>query len=509
MITYAQLCRKHQEYQGEYWKQIKALADGGYAIDKEMVSTMLPKLTGEEEDTYQLRLKNAYYLPYMGNLIGYYASSLGVDPIVVDTDDTSSMPAYYEEFQESVYRLGSATVDLNTNIQDQIYTAMLFTSSYCLVDFPALENDQPKTRLEEEMLGIDQAYLCPVDPLEVWNWCEDDEGQLEWISLHHMYTRQENIEDAEPYVYEDFTIYYEDRWVRYGYKYKAAKPPKEKEQPITTVEGSHPFGRVPVIRTTLPKQLCFGDKIYSVAKKIFQKQNALDYGSDKSLFQFIAIKLQEPDDTSIGGISEDQLRGVNQPVGPGRAWIGAEKDSISFVSPDASPFVWCQGHIEWLRTEMSRILNQTALGLTNSGAALKRSADSRTLDMACMEIILKHLGNVANDYAVTVMDMVAAGRKEQLRFTSTGGTDFEQFSIDEFVDRAMKIETINLPSPTFKADYGYELIKQEMTGHPEDRLELMYKELKAAYSSESTMADKMSTAQLGQLTDGDPTKLNE
>jgi hypothetical protein len=501
-INYKQLSRKHAKWNAPYWAELKVLANGGNILNRKMLEKLLPKSPGEEADVYKWRIDNAYFIPYLGSMLGYYASSIISDPLVMNTDDESQvMPEYYEEFQESVYRSGSFNITTNEHVRSVLEQAFLTQTEYTLIDFPELpdEDEPPTTKLEEEMLGMDQAYLCPVDASEVYNLREDEEGNLIWINIHSRVAYQEEISDEFLTNVETFTIYFSDHWERYTFKWlENARPPVDSDPPTEVKTGPHSFGRVPVVRLNLPDTLYFGDKIGSIAKKIFQKMNALDYSSDRSLFQFLVVKLQGQSGDNPNPIADDVDRAKNQILGAGRVMELAEKDTAEMLGGDAAPLEWTQNHIAFLRDEMARIINQTALSLSFNNKMMSRSMESKAFDRKAMEIILEHLGKICKDYMEEIFDMVAAGRGEtELRFRASGMEDYAQLGIDEVADIQSKVSKLALPSPTFNTDYAFATIKQLMDGSPKERLDIMYKELEAGYAKSEVQADQKHEVEIG------------
>lgn len=491
--TYAMLKKKHCNYYAGDWMKLRLLANGGELTNEEK-KLIIPKSPNEPDSNYTFRLDNAYVMPYLGQMLSYYISAVVSDPVEVDTEG-QALDEYYKDFSKDVYKSAAYKTDINGHNQKALWDAFLCGGvSYCLVDLPAapLDGYEPKNRLEEEKMGQNKGYLCPLDPIEVYNVVEDDDGQLKFVVVHHKYSLQEDITDVNDNIIEDFTVYYKDRFVIHRFIFKKNKPPRDKDTPTKEIEQKHTFGSVPVERLILPDELKLAEKIGGVAKKIVQKLNTMDYGSDKSLIQFLAVKLQQDSVDEAGSLDPD--RATNQTIGYGRALVLASGDDAEYIGASAEPFKWAQDNVAWLRGEMATIISQSALNLPNSGAALQRSGDSRKIDLLQQELILKNLGVCLKHYTERLFTKLAAGRKDSaVTFCAKGAEDFRTSDLDGLVDRMTKINALDIPSPTFKSLLAHELVKEELVGHPPEDIDKIKAELDAAYSVEDIAGQAAAT----------------
>lgn len=511
MPTYQQLAKvKHPDYDATYWRKIRALYSGMSQIrkclaDKEMREVLFPRHLGEEDWVYTERIKRFWYEPYMGYLIDTIVANLANDPLRMseDTDEDASAEGgkpspgavklqgktngepFYDAFFQNVAPKNAEKKSFNQLIREQITTALLCKRAWTLVDMPpAIQG--PASRDREVAEVADATYACPIDPECVYDWeCDDDgDGDLAWVLVCMISNRRGSLAVGRNMRREEFTLYTKEGWEKYIYEYDPEKnPPKDEQEPDKTVAGTHSFGRVPLLPFELPDGLWAGSKIESMAAEHLNKLNALSWSQYRSLFQFLVVNMQAPD--PLNPITEDGGRAVNQPLGPGRVMVLGEKDKAGYVGPESGPYDTALNFLCHVRDEMHRVLSMMAMSVDNSGAALKRSADSKQVDQQSSAVILKDLGRRCREHGEVVYELVSDGRGEDAKAWCAQGMDqFDEVSMDSLVNEAALLETVPIPSPTFKALYKFELARRAVPGATDDQLEQIMDELQSNITAE-------------------------
>jgi hypothetical protein len=520
---------KHEEYDAVYWRKIHALYAGMSVMRKTLTDAtvrdlLFPKHLGEEDWVYKERLKRVFYIPYMGQLVDYITAALAADPIRMSEDaGAPGSPqaatatkvlngkvngnTFYDAFNKDCSPPGGERMSFNQLIRHQIMQALLYRRAWTMVEMPSMKeaagDDAPRSRYEELKTIGDGCYACPVDPEDVYDWECDDDGELLWALVCRTEKKRMSLEVARNIVREEYTFYTRDDWTRYVYEYDPEKKPPVPEQAPDFTEGPfpHSFTRVPLIPFALPDGLWAGGKIESIACEHFNKRNALSWAEYRSLFQFISVKLSEP--SALNPITEDADRAVNQPIGPGRVMKLAEKDTVEYVGPDAGPFAVALEDLAVLRDEMFRLLNMMAMSVDNSGAALKRSADSKQVDNQSTSVVLKDLGRRGREHGEDIFEMVACGRGEGAKqFTAQGMDQFDEVSMDSLVAEAAVLETVPIPSQTFQALYKFELARRALPGATEEQLGDIMKELQEGITAEAEIQKATTAAQQDRIDDG-------
>lgn len=552
MPNYAQLAKvKHPEHDALYWRKIRTLYAGMAEMrkalqDKELRCALFPQRMGEEDWVYAERCKVAWYEPHMGYLLDTIVANLGNDPLRMseDTKDSpdgpgasskaSSSPAtagkaklgtkappgkknaaggplglsgktngdpFYDGFFQNCAPPGAEKKSFNQLVREQVMTALLTKRAWTLVDMPQALPAGTASRDRETAEVSDGAYAVPIDPEQVYDWECDENGELSWALVCIVSQRRASLEAGRNVRREEYTCYYPDHWERFVYEYEPAKnPPKDEQLPDETTSGPHSFGRVPLLPFELPAGLWAGAKIESMAAAHFNKLNALSWGQDRSLFQFLSVTLQNPD--PLNPVTEDANRGVNQPLGPGRVMVLGEKDKAEYVSPEAEPYKVALEFLGHIKDEMHRVLSMMAMSVDNSGAALKRSADSKSVDQQSSAVVLKDLGRRCREHSEVVYEVVSDGRAEKKAWVAQGMDQFDEVSMDSLVTEAALLETVPIPSPTFKAIYKFELARRAVPGATDDQLEAIQAELAANISAEDEMDQASKDVQKDRLEDG-------
>lgn len=521
-VTYKLLAKeKNAEYDDDYWTKIrilyaggqrwKALKDGNDAVTNKLREMLFPRHLGEEDEVYNERVKRSYYIPYLGQLVDYITSVLLSDPVEMsaggeeEDEEPGSVEPFYDEFSKNVARPGADPMSFNTLLKKTILTALLCRRAWVLVDLPKKPVDEEGNPIpinsakDEEAFQLDRAYCVPLEPEQVLEWECDENGALEYVNVYACQKKRASIEVKRTAVCETFTVYTRAGWTRYIYEFDADKPqgkggpPRDQDPPTRTESGTHSFGRVPVLPFELPEGLWAGAKLEGLATEHLNSSCALSWGRYRSLFQILVATLQDPN--PLNPITENVNRGVDQTIGPGRIWVGGEKDKLGFVGPDAGPFQEAREALKELRDEMHRVLHQMAQSVDNSGAALQRSAQSKQVDQSTGAIVSKELGRLLREFAETIYKTVTAGRKEEPKdWHACGLEEFDDITLTDFLAEAAVMEGINVPSELYQVLYKFDLATRSLPGLTDDQRETIFQELKKNITAESLAASAMRDA---------------
>lgn len=504
MIDYKTLSTtRSRDYDGDYWAKIRVLYEGAKTL-KDALHTpsalrnqIFPQHLGEEPDIYAERVKRACYVNYFSQLVDYIVSVLFTDPVELtaggDGEDLrpGSVDPFYAEFFRNTAQPGARPVTFNEMLRRVVLDVLLFKRAWLLVEFPQKPTDQAATRYEEEQLEAGgqyrRAYCCSVDPECVYDWEEADDGELAWAMVFDKTYPRATVDAKRTICLETYTVYDRLGWTRYTWQYDEEKgKPKDNDPPTSTESGRHDFGRVPLLDFDIPDGLWAGGKMENIAVELFNKLSALSWGQYRSLFQIVAVNLQNSDlKEGFSSIAEDQQRGVNQTLGPGRVWVGAERDSIKYVGPDAAPFAEARAYLAELRDEMHRVLHQMAQAVDNSGAGLKRSGESKQMDQAAGAIVSRELGRLFREAAVCICDTVSRGRNEfDKQWSASGLVDYDEQGTDEIIAEAVALEQVNIPSPTWQTIRKHSLAIELTPGLTDEQKKKIYDELEANLSKE-------------------------
>ena len=469
---YRDFKERHPEYDLEYWLRCRAFYAGGKKLleNEDLLKSVFPKHAKELEEVYQERCERAFYIPYAGEIVDAIVAALTAEEIKVkgvtgEPNEEGQAPEnpdpYYADFYQDVSPPGGKKQTLNQLLRQQILTALQCRTAWTLIDLPAPTEAglAPVTELDQQAMGLLDAYACPVAPEDVVNWEDDASGELLFAMIRTLSNKWGGLGTSRNLVRETYTFWTRTTWERYYIEYEPTKPPADSAEMVPDGNGNHTFGRVPLPRLTLPEGLWAMSKIESLAREHFNKRNAVSWSQLKNLLPVFYAKV------AASPVDPDGAEGVskllNQPYGPGRLLIIGEKDELSYAQPDSSAYASALEDLNNLRDEMHRVLHHMALSVDNSGAALQRSADSKAIDQAAAAVVLRALGGYLRELVVDIMELIHSGRadKVETEWEASGADDFSDITATQLVEQAMGMENISIPSKTFQIRYKTRLAK--------------------------------------------------
>ncbi len=491
---------RHPEYQCDYWKRCRVLYKGGASLleDDVILKKMMPKHSKEDDAVYKERLQRAFYIPYCGSIIDKIASELTGKPITLTLGDEESKPkpiegekpepevpaegdedGFYSDFFEDCSRPGGAKQTVNQLAREQVLTALQCGRAWTLVDLPPKPEGGYATKLAQVEAGALEAYACAIDPESVIDWEQDESGAIQFAIVMEAINRRAGLTGDRDKVTLRFRYYLPDTWAVYEITYSLKKDPngpKDTDDVKLISSGNHTFGQVPLIPLALPAGLWAMSKLEAIARAHLNQRNALSWGQLKALFPVPVLYAGQP--SPLNPSSEDGDRAL-QPHGPGYMVVlsagakDAPGDKLEYFSPDSAPYKMAAEDLNVLRDEMHRVLHAMAQSIDNSGAALQRSAESKTVDAQAASAILRALGVIVREHLTEVLEIVALGRGDgELDFVLKGMDIFDDVSFTDLVNDAVLLESLNIQSATFqkrsklkiaKAWLGAEATDDELT----------------------------------------------
>lgn len=501
-LPYKILRQAHPSYDAEYWRELRALYEGGKALlrDDELMARLFPKHRGEHETLYKERKLRAFYIPYAAEILDHLIAGLTSDPIVMelgtatkDSKDAAGLPPFYQDFVEDVSPEGGARVTLNEILADQLRVSLQLRCAWTLVDLPSSDPKAYASPVEQEAQGALDAFAVALDPESVIDWEEDEAGELEWALIRVVESRRPTLKDSRTTVTERWTYYSATEWERYELVRQKDREPKDEDIVPLVASGVHSFGRVPLVRLVLPPGLWAMNKMAGIAIEHFNKRAALAWGELQSLlpelYEFLA-----PPMTRMAVINEKQddgERAVNQRRGQGFVQQRGNEDRAEFVGPEVGAFTEARNSCDGLRDDLHRVMHQMALAAANTPSALKRSAESKQQDTAAVEIVLGELGRLVRKHAMDLFNMVSCGRQETdevNEWVAKGMSEFDAVAVADAIEEALSIDMLHIESPTFRKRHREQLVRAILADKatPED-LETIDRELETNITDESIM----------------------
>lgn len=532
VIKYKTLKERHVEYMADFWARCRALYAGGPKLleNKDLLKKIMPKHGAEEDTVYQERQNRAFYIPYAGSIIDKLVAELMSKPITFELEDAdkkenssaeghevaeseeTELPPYYADLVKNCGKQGGVKQSLNQFAREQMFTALQCRTAWALVDMPKAPESGYANLAEQEKAGGLNAYVCPIEPECVVDWEEAEDGELDWALVQDIICKRENIDENRTNVTLRWRYFTKSDWAVYEFTYdKIKKPngPADTDDVPLKDSGTHSFGKCPVRRMRLPEGLWAMGKLEAMARAHMNQRNALSWGQLKALFPVPVLYAQAP--VPNDPVSENMGR-AGQTHGQGFLRVLAEKDRLEYFSPDVAPYQAAAEDLSNLRDEMHRVLHSMAQSVDNSGAALQRSADSKAIDQAAAAVILRALGVFLREHLEELLNLIAAGRKDNHAFAAKGADNFDDVTLSQLVLDAVGLDTINIESAHFKKKFKLKLAKLALGADAtEEDIELIKEDLEGAITQDELEAEAVAktmgheaTAATAEATIDDP-----
>lgn len=419
----------------EQLEDYQALYSGGDAFRRRL-TRFIPQRPDEADRIYQHRLAIAHYVNYAGPIINYFAALTFSDELEVKAEPKA--PAWYaERFLTSCDGLG---MDLHVMLRDRFTRASVQRRSWVLVDFPAV-GAPVDNRADWEAMGAGDAYLCPLDDGNVLDWECDERGELEWAIVHHRDERRRDPSQGRDVVTDTWTVWGRYEWVRYAVTYDRNRPPGPEDDIPEVARGPVATeGRVPLVRIELPEPLWVMNVLASPQIEQMRARNALSYSLQRTCYAMRIFKLADPDRPPVHG--------------PGYGMVIGKDDDVTWDAPPGDAFAPVEAYASGLKDELYRVANQMALGVDNNAAAVGRSGDSKAQDHAATIIVVKALAAEVREAAKRILDLVALGRGEVLKWTVGGLDSYDVGDLGALAETAVTVETLSIPSVTFRREWA-------------------------------------------------------
>lgn len=510
VIKYKTLKERHADYMADFWARCRALYAGGPKLleNKDLLGKIMPKHGAEEDTVYRERQNRAFYIPYAGSIIDKLVAELMSKPITFELEDAdikendsaetkegeeaeeTELPKYYADLVKNCGKPGGVKQSLNQFAREQMFTALQCRSAWALVDMPKAPVSGYANRAEQEKAGGLNAYICPIEPECVIDWEEAEDGELEWVLIQDLICKRTGIDGNRNIVTLRWRYFTKTDWAVYELTYDKTKKvdgPADTDDVILVDTGTHSFGKVPVRRMQLPEGLWAMGKLEAMARAHMNQRNALSWGQLKALFPVPVLYAQAP--VPNDPVSEDMGRAA-QTHGQGYLRVLAEKDKLEYFSPDVAPYQAAAADLAAIRDEMHRVLHSMAQSVDNSGAALQRSADSKAIDQAAAAVILRALGVFLREHLEEVLNLVAAGRKDNYAFAAKGADNFDDVTLSQLVLDAVGIETLSIQSAHFQKKFKLKIAKLALGADAtEEDIELIKEDLESTITQDELEAE--------------------
>lgn len=406
------------------YRMYKHLYLGGDVLRRNAAEYLYRRLR-EPGEVYEERLSRVFYENYMGSIIDWYASTLfRREPIVTYENGRERGRQFFGELLDDCDRKGTAFGDF---LRQQLTSALIYGSSYALVDFPK-PLTKPANRAEEDASGLSRAYLSHFTPEQLVNWAYDEVGRYEWVVL-----RQERmVVRNEPKPHWET----ETRWHYYGKREYQIYRSLGTGAPDLIDEGLHGFAaleQVPLFELRVSDGLWLMNKAALLQLEHFNKSNAQAWALAMGLFAMPVIYSDREWQQVVG--ESYYLK------------LGAD-DKFGWTEPEGRVYEIAAENLKRLKEEIYRVcylLNQAGGPQTFGQSGL-----SKQRDFTVTQEVLRGYGDSVKDFSKRILRAINEARNDELSLNVTGLDEFDIGDFSNEIDDAQKLMNFAIPSDTLR-----------------------------------------------------------
>ncbi len=481
---------RHPDYNAQRWREHRAIAAGGPALldDSKMLRRLLPPLMHESDDLYANRCQRAHHVAIAGGILDSLVGSLLASPLAVDA--TGDDPAFWSTWAADVSREGGRRCSLQELARDQVLHALTAGGvAYTLVDFPSRAGLDVVTLAQEDALGLRRPHLLSIPPEAVIDWQEGADGELAWILVQSVEARRDSLTADRKREVWTYRLLTRTGWQVWRIEIDKQQRPQGPlaQDPVTLVEqGSHTFGRVPVVRFELPAPMRVMTRLFSTAVAHFNMICGATRAMQRSLAP-IPVEFLAPEDASGGTVPNpevDQNRG-KWPRQANEVLTRASGDDLRWIGADPAPVEVALKLADDMASSMFATVGQIASAIgQRSAAAIGRSGLSKQIDRADAKVVLTALGQLLRDHVREVYELAAVGRGDVTTFAVHGAEHFDDAPA-EAIEQAQALALVEIPSATFKAEFMANLAERVLGDKANPfLLAIIRRELTAGYATD-------------------------
>ncbi len=420
--------QEHPEYvsQKSLLAEYRCLYAGGEEFKKN-AGNFLARRQKEPIQVYSERLERAFYENYIGSIIDWYSATLfRREPQVVTSGTNESGRRYFHELLDNCDTHGT---NLTEFFRHQLIQALIYGSSYTLIDFPRSDREI-YSRADEDRCGLSHGYLQGFTPLDLINWNYGEKGDLEWIVLRTQRQYQESI-THKTWVNETRWTYYD----RSSFKiFRQVDGENASSEPELIAEGQHgmaSLNRVPFFELKVNDGLWFMRKAAQIQLEHFNKSNALSWALTMGLFAMPVVYSDREFKQMIGESYYIQL-------GP--------EDKFGWTEPEGHVYQLAAENLNRLQREIYRVcylLTQAGGSLTSG---ISQSGLSKQRDFAITQEVLRSLGDRVKDLIKNVLRSLESVRQDGLSIDVTGLDDFDVGEFSSELEDGERLMKLGIPS---------------------------------------------------------------
>lgn len=409
--------------------------------------SMLYRHNREKLWEYENRRRRAHYHNIVGTTINSLVSHALKQGVTRDGDDEmiSFWNAVDCERKQS----------MDAFMRDGVRMAQVEGLMWCFAD------------IDSTPAGDGKPYVYWVNPLDIFDWSIDEDGELIWIKQFVYLEKQRKPLEAITPVHR-FRIWYADHVDEYDCDPTSGT--QQTERP--TKSTPHAFGRVPAEplyakknnESAFPDGEPLASDLAKSANAIYNYTSLLDEILYKQTFSILCVPDKNVDAMQVG---------TNTVLGYNSMTAGALP---IYVSPDAAQATVM---MEAITGELSRARQAFGIGQPTDGSKQKSSAAAMELENEDKRAILADIASAASDFENRLVDMLFDMRTGAASDDASDGTTVQyptEFDVQAFQDEVAEVLSLRAVgmSPEIMLELRRQLAARKLSGMPEtERQELL------------------------------------
>lgn len=408
-----------------------------------MITQFLPKQPNDTSEAYALRIAQASYRPYVGQIVRAISGALFSAPYSIHASqdgENTALDPLYATFKEDCDGAGA---DLTSFFKECFRRALVGAASFWLAELPrGSADDDGMTDEEWSARGLDRPRVTALETCNVLDWEAGADGCFEWVKVRDVSSRRASP-GAPLVLVETWRIFYDDRVEVYRAEYQPTKRPKPTQQ-IPLVESYvHGFARVPVLCMRLPAGLWLLDVAADAQLEHFRLSAALGWALRRCAYPLGVFTLKQGDDNKA------------PTTGAGMGVVLSEGETFTWAEPAGTSLAILRDEIKAQKDEIYRVTQQMAMSADSSAGALGRSGLSKMVDQDATDACLRDYATHACEAIEATFELISNARGDyDTTFAVEGLSTFDTAEIKALIESAQAAHDLGLEddSPTFRGE---------------------------------------------------------
>lgn len=230
--------RRHPEYESmlSHWEFLESTYYGGRGWFEKNIF----RYHKEGDTEFAERVKRAYRFNHTREVVDLVNKYLFRAPVA----RKESAPSHLQRFWKSTTKSGLSSTEfarlvaLKSSIFGRIWVVIDTTAPDHILDALESDDDAPIVLTEAQAEEI-SVYAYTVTPIDILDYSEDEDGELNWVLIRELYRDDEDPFSSTGKVRTRYRLWDREKW--------HLITPDEKEKNFEYKTGSHRLGVVPVV----------------------------------------------------------------------------------------------------------------------------------------------------------------------------------------------------------------------------------------------------------------------